>query len=152
MNAIAVLAAVVVVVVVGRYLAGPALRIVAKTRLRELFTALSMVLTPILFTLLERGILPRFGTTERPEEREADHPEEQGPVLVAGFGRFGNIAGRFLMANGIQPTVLDHDSDQVDLLRKLGTKAYYGDVTQARAESPDRAGWEAKPDSKQPPV
>jgi len=91
--------------------------------------ALSMVLTPIFFTFLEFVILPRFGTVETPTQREADTPEQQGPVLVAGFGRFGNIAGRFLMANGIQPTVLDHDSDQIDLLRKLGIKAYYGDVT-----------------------
>ena len=111
-----------------------------ETRVVEFLTvsvALSMALTPIFFSLLEAMVLPRFGTPERPK-REEDTPEQQGPVLVAGFGRFGNIAGRFLMANGIKPTVLDHDSDQVDLLRRLGIKAYYGDVT--RLELLEAAG------------
>jgi glutathione-regulated potassium-efflux system ancillary protein KefC len=50
-------------------------------------------------------------------------------VIIAGFGRFGQIVGRLLKANGVKLTVLDHDPDQIDLLRKFGNKVFYGDVT-----------------------
>jgi len=52
-----------------------------------------------------------------------------GPVIIAGFGRFGQIVGRLLLASGIRPVVLDHDADAVDSLRKFGYKVYYGDAT-----------------------
>jgi monovalent cation:proton antiporter-2 (CPA2) family protein len=90
--------------------------------------ALSMAMTPIVIVLNERLILPRFGTKEK-EEREADMVEEENPVIIAGFDRFGNIVGRLLKANGIGTTVLDFDSDRVDVLRKLGLKVYYGDAS-----------------------
>jgi voltage-gated potassium channel Kch len=77
--------------------------------------------------LNERLIQPRFGT--RQEEREADLVAEESPVLIAGFGSFGSTVGRLLRANGIHTTVLDNDSDRVDLLRRLGLKVYYGDAS-----------------------
>ena len=52
-------------------------------------------------------------------------------VIIAGFGRFGQIVGRLLLANRIRATVLDHDPDQVDLLRKFGFKVFYGDATRS---------------------
>ena len=78
--------------------------------------------------LFERVIRPRVGTAEK-SDRQADHIDEENPVIVAGFGRFGNIVGRLLRANGIGATVLDNDSDRVDILRRLDLKVFYGDAT-----------------------
>ena len=90
--------------------------------------ALSMAMTPIVIVLNEKLILPRFGTKEN-YERESDTVDEENPVIIAGFDRFGNTVGRLLKANGIGTTVLDFDSDRVDVLRKLGLKVYYGDAS-----------------------
>jgi monovalent cation:H+ antiporter-2, CPA2 family len=91
--------------------------------------ALTMVLTPLMIILNEKLILPRVGIEEVTEQKQPDRIEEKNPVIIAGFGRYGNIVGRFLKANGTVPTVLEVDSDRVELLRKLGLKAYYGDAT-----------------------
>jgi monovalent cation:proton antiporter-2 (CPA2) family protein len=90
--------------------------------------ALSMGLTPVLMVLNEKLVQPRLGTREA-AEREPDEMDEDNPVIIAGFGRFGHIAGRLLLANGVSATVLDIDSDHVDLLRKLGLKVFYGDAS-----------------------
>lgn len=90
--------------------------------------ALSMAMTPVLISINEKLILPRFGTKEE-NEREEDVVHEENPVIVAGFDKFGNIVGRLLKANGIGTTVLDFDSNRVDILRKLGLKVYYGDAS-----------------------
>lgn len=92
-------------------------------------TALSMALTPLLMLLNERLVLPRFGTRQQPAEREADAIDTEHPVIIAGFGSFGSTLGRFLRANGVEATILDNDSDQVDLLRRMGFKVFYGDAT-----------------------
>ncbi|TWW01668.1 monovalent cation:proton antiporter-2 (CPA2) family protein [Chitinophaga pinensis] len=91
--------------------------------------ALSMALTPLLLLLHERIIQPRFNKTAPDDTREADEIQEKHPVIIAGFGRFGNIVGRFLRVNGIQATILDLDSDRVDALHNLGIKVYYGDAS-----------------------
>ncbi len=91
--------------------------------------ALTMALTPLMILLNEKLILPKVGTEELAEKIQPDRIEEKNPVIIAGFGRYGNIAGRFLKANGIGTTVLEIDSDRVELLRKLGLKVYYGDAT-----------------------
>jgi CPA2 family monovalent cation:H+ antiporter-2 len=90
-------------------------------------TALSMTVTPLLMFMNERFVLPRFGTREK-SEKEADAIDVQHPVIIAGFGDFGSTIGRFLRANGIAATILDNDSDRVDLLRKMGFKVFYGDA------------------------
>ncbi len=77
---------------------------------------LSMAMTPFLFLMNEKIIQPRFGTKEK-------------EVIIAGFGNFGSIVGRLLRANGVGITVLDIDSDKVELLRKLGLKVFYGDAS-----------------------
>ena len=89
--------------------------------------AVSMAATPLLMLLNEKLLQPRFGTRER-ESRSADLIEEQNAVIIAGFGRVGGIAGRFLRANGISATVLEFDSDHVETLRKFGLKVFYGDA------------------------
>lgn len=93
----------------------------------SLVVAMSMLLTPLLFIFFEKVILPRFEQTSN--EREADHIDEQGTVIIAGIGRFGQIVNRLLVANGIKTVVLDHQAAQVDNLRKINTKAYFGDAT-----------------------
>ena len=90
--------------------------------------ALSMALTPIVFLVNEKLLLPRIGTTAQ-DKKASDQFSASNPVIVAGFGRYGNIVGRFLRANGIGTTVLDFDSDRVDILRKIGIKVYYGDAS-----------------------
>jgi voltage-gated potassium channel Kch len=89
--------------------------------------ALSMPIAPILLLVNERLIRPRFGTRET-ADIEADEISEAHPVIIAGFGRVGSIIGRLLRANGISTTVLENDSDEVEILRKLGLKVYYGDA------------------------
>jgi monovalent cation:proton antiporter-2 (CPA2) family protein len=90
--------------------------------------ALSMALTPLLLLVNERFIQPRVGTRES-EAVPADAIEEHSTVIIAGFDDFGNTVGRLMRARGVGATVLDHDSDRVELLRKLGLKVYYGDPT-----------------------
>jgi monovalent cation:proton antiporter-2 (CPA2) family protein len=90
--------------------------------------ALSMALTPLLLLLFERVLAPRIGTREKPA-RAHDSDLEENPVIIVGFGNFGSTLGRLLSANGVRATVLDYDSDRVDLLRRLGLKVYYGDAT-----------------------
>ncbi|MGF1513493.1 MAG: glutathione-regulated potassium-efflux system protein KefC [Elainellaceae cyanobacterium] len=88
--------------------------------------ALSMALTPLLLIVNERLIQPRF---EAPRvEREADDIDDgETPVIIAGFGRFGQIVGRLLIANGFETTVLDHDASHIEMLRRFGHKVFYGD-------------------------
>lgn len=89
--------------------------------------ALTMAVTPLLMMVNEKLILPRVGT-KKLGDREADKIDDKNRVIIAGFGRMGSTIGRFLQANGVQATYLDDDADNVDLLRKLGLKVYYGDA------------------------
>ena len=86
---------------------------------------LSMVATPLLLLAYDRLVAPRLVTPKR----EDDVIAVENPVIIAGFGRFGQIIGRLLAANRIGVTVLDHDPDQIELLRKFGYEVYYGDAT-----------------------
>ncbi len=94
-------------------------------------TAISMTITPLLLLINEKIINPRFGVRERPDFQAADEIEEKHHVIIAGFGHFGSTIGRFLRANGVEATILDHDSDRVKILRKMGFNVYYGDATRA---------------------
>jgi CPA2 family monovalent cation:H+ antiporter-2 len=89
--------------------------------------ALSMAITPLLLVFWERVLAPRFGTRERPS-RAMEAPEQEHPVIIVGFGDFGSSVGRLLNAAGVGTTVLDLDSDRVDVLRRLGLRVYYGDA------------------------
>jgi monovalent cation:proton antiporter-2 (CPA2) family protein len=93
----------------------------------SIVVALSMFITPSLFIFFDKVILPRFEQSSN--QREADKVEEKGDVIIAGIGRFGQIINRLLVANNISTVVLDHQADQVDLLRKMKMKAYFGDAT-----------------------
>jgi monovalent cation:proton antiporter-2 (CPA2) family protein len=105
-----------------------------------LVVALSMALTPFLLMIDQKLVQPRFVKPKK--KREADVITETTDVLLIGFGRFGNIVGRFLKANAIPTTILDFDAEQIDALRLLGLKAYYGDASRLeilRTAGADRA-------------
>ena len=89
--------------------------------------ALSMVVTPLLLIAHDKLIAPRYRADKKSKADVID--DNDNHVIIAGFGRFGQIVGRLLKVNGIPLTVLDHDPDQIDLLRKFGNKVFYGDVT-----------------------
>jgi monovalent cation:proton antiporter-2 (CPA2) family protein len=87
--------------------------------------AASMLTTPPLMVLYMRY----RARAERQVERAADRIAEQNPVIIAGFGRFGQVVLRVLRGLGIRATVIDHDPAQIDTVRRFGWKAYYGDAT-----------------------
>lgn len=90
--------------------------------------AVSMLLTPLALVLADRFLQPRLLGRGAPELAEIDEPQS-GKVIIAGFGRYGQIVGRLLMANGVQPTVLDFDSEAVEGIRRFGISVFYGDAT-----------------------
>jgi monovalent cation:proton antiporter-2 (CPA2) family protein len=85
--------------------------------------AVSMLTTPVLLLLYERFL--SLQCSERPK----DAIPENNAVIIAGFGRFGQIVGRVLVAKGITPTLIDNDPNQVDLMREFGWRCYYGDAS-----------------------
>ncbi|MEZ9649481.1 monovalent cation:proton antiporter-2 (CPA2) family protein [Vibrio lentus] len=93
----------------------------------SLVVALSMFLTPGLFILFDKVILPRY--EQKSNDREEDTIEEKGTVIIAGIGRFGQVVNRLLVSNDVNTVVLDHQANQVDLLRSINIKSYFGDAT-----------------------
>ena len=94
--------------------------------LLTLSVALSMATTPFLLLIYERILVPRYAIADPDPD---PIPPQESSVLIAGFGRFGQIVGRLLFANGITATVLDHDPDQIAILRRFGFQIFYGDAT-----------------------
>ena len=92
--------------------------------------ALSMLATPLLVVAVDRWLLPRYAAAAKPAMEELNEPQS-APVIVAGFGRFGQMVSRLLLANGIHPTLLDHDAERVDSARAFGYRVFYGDATRA---------------------
>jgi len=88
--------------------------------------ATSMLTTPLLIMAFERLAVPRLGARAA---RAPDAIRESNPVIVAGFGRFGQATVRVLRGLGLGATVIDHDPGQIDTVRRFGWKAYYGDAT-----------------------
>ncbi|MDD1780267.1 monovalent cation:proton antiporter-2 (CPA2) family protein [Enterovibrio sp. ZSDZ35] len=96
-------------------------------QLLSLVVALSMFLTPGLFILYDKVILPRYEKASN--DREPDEIDEQGTVIIAGVGRFGQVVNRLLTANGVKTVVLDHEATQVENLRRINVKSFFGDAT-----------------------
>jgi monovalent cation:proton antiporter-2 (CPA2) family protein len=92
-----------------------------------LVVAVSMALTPVLMIFNEKLLQPRFSNLD--EKPESDTIDEKNIVIIAGFGRFGQIVGRLLHANNISTTVLDYKPSQIDMVRKFGYKVFYGDAS-----------------------
>jgi glutathione-regulated potassium-efflux system ancillary protein KefC len=90
--------------------------------------AVSMLITPLALVLADKWLLPRLTQHGAPKLAEIDEPQNE-QVIIAGFGRYGQIIGRLLLANGIKPTVLDYDSEAVEGIRRFGINVFYGDAT-----------------------
>ncbi|MEC7399598.1 MAG: NAD-binding protein, partial [Pseudomonadota bacterium] len=91
-----------------------------------LVVALTMLLTPLLFIFYDKVGAHAYCAGD---EREADAIEEENPVIIAGRGRMGGIVDRMLQAAGYSTTVIDYDSQQLEIVRKFGFRTYFGDAT-----------------------
>jgi monovalent cation:proton antiporter-2 (CPA2) family protein len=94
-----------------------------------LVAAISMAATPVLFALSERFLIPRLEAEPVPDFDTIE--AANAPVIICGFGRFGQIIGRVLRMRGISFTALERDPGQVDVVRRFGNKVYFGDPTRA---------------------
>ncbi|MEL6838554.1 MAG: monovalent cation:proton antiporter-2 (CPA2) family protein [Pseudomonadota bacterium] len=90
-----------------------------------LVIALSMLITPLLFIVYEL-LGRRMGETE---DEEHDEVDEQGPVIIAGIGRFGQIVNRLVQSAGFKTVVVDSNLSTVQMMRKFGFRGYFGDPT-----------------------
>ena len=92
-----------------------------------LIVALTMLVTPLLFILYDKLIAHAYCAGQG--GREADAIEEENPIIIAGRGRVGGIVDRMLDASGHRATVIDYNSDHLEVLKKFGVSTYYGDAT-----------------------
>lgn len=95
-------------------------------KILTLVVTASMALSPVLGLAVER--FSKFGSEESATEFDKIDGEEP-EVIIAGFGRFGQIFARILRAQGIPFVAIDHDADQIELVRRFGNKVYYGDAS-----------------------
>jgi glutathione-regulated potassium-efflux system ancillary protein KefC len=91
--------------------------------------AISMLLTPLVMVLVDRVIVPRLAAGRSGATPPEIAEEQAAPILILGFGRYGQIVARLINAEGLAATVLDHDAGQVASVRKFGWPAHYGDAT-----------------------
>ena len=91
--------------------------------------ALSMLVTPVLLMVIDRWVAPRLAARRSGPLPQTLTEAQHAPVVIAGFGRYGQVVGRLLSANGLTATVLDHDADQVDAVRRFGWLVFYGDAS-----------------------
>ncbi|CAH0136347.1 Glutathione-regulated potassium-efflux system protein KefC [Rahnella aquatilis] len=90
---------------------------------------LSMMTTPLLMQWVDRILVRRYNDGEESDEKHFVQDDEP-QVIIVGFGRFGQVIGRLLMANKMRITVLERDISAVGLMRTYGYKVYYGDATE----------------------
>ncbi len=90
--------------------------------------AVSMLLSPLILVALDKYLLPRYAHCGRPVLDEISEQQE-APILIAGFGRYGQIVARVLLAQGQACTVLDHDAEMIEAARTFGYRVFYGDAT-----------------------
>ncbi|MFT3800857.1 MAG: monovalent cation:proton antiporter-2 (CPA2) family protein [Burkholderiaceae bacterium] len=98
----------------------------AQAAMARTVVALSMLTTPLLFIAFDRFVAPRFRSAAR---RAPDQIDEHNAVIVAGIGRFGQVAVRLLLARNVPVTVIDNDPVQVASVSRFGWKTYYGDAS-----------------------
>jgi len=90
--------------------------------------AVSMLVSPLILVAIDRLLLPRYANCGVPQLEEISEQQE-APIVVAGFGRYGQIVARTLLAQGIACTVLDHDAEMIEAARSFGYRVFYGDAT-----------------------
>jgi glutathione-regulated potassium-efflux system ancillary protein KefC len=103
-----------------------ALLTVTEGAMLNLLIALSIAVSPLLMKLKDAWAARQ---QKQQPVQNTDVQSSDSPVIIAGFGRYGQILGRLLLSNGIVPTVLDHDSDTIQTMTKFGFKVYYGDAS-----------------------
>ncbi|MGH7885367.1 MAG: monovalent cation:proton antiporter-2 (CPA2) family protein [Thermodesulfobacteriota bacterium] len=91
--------------------------------------AISMILTPLVFIFYEKVVQKRLKALSTKNQKSPDKIDQENEVIIAGFGRFGQIVGRLLHAHNIGTTVLDHDASQIEFVRQFGYKVFYGDIS-----------------------
>lgn len=89
--------------------------------------ALSMIITPVLLIIFDRLVVPNLPSLQSPE-RPDDDISVRNRVIVLGYGRFGQIVTRLLTAQGFEATLIDHDPEQIELMKKFDAKVFYGDA------------------------
>ncbi|MFM2051844.1 MAG: hypothetical protein RL682_2335, partial [Pseudomonadota bacterium] len=89
--------------------------------------AVSMLVSPLLLIAIDKLLLPRYANCGVPNLEELNEQQE-APIIVAGFGRYGQIVARVLLAQNIPCTVLDHDAEMIEAARKFGYRVFYGDA------------------------
>lgn len=87
---------------------------------------LSMAATPFVFSFNQKRLRSYSELSERPMDQISS---EGSTVIIAGFGRFGQIVARFLNSQKVKYSILEHSAAQVDTARKFGTKIFYGDAS-----------------------
>lgn len=90
--------------------------------------AVSMLVSPLLLVAIDKLLLPRYAHCGAPKMEEISE-QQYAPILVAGFGRYGQIVSRVLLAQGQSCTVLDHDAEMIEAARNFGYRVFYGDAT-----------------------
>ncbi|WPC65421.1 glutathione-regulated potassium-efflux system protein KefC [Rhodoferax ferrireducens] len=90
--------------------------------------AVSMLVSPLILVAIDRLLLPRYANCGVTTMDEIAEPQS-APIIIAGFGRYGQIVSRVLLAQGIAATVLDHDAEMIEVARKFGYRVFYGDAT-----------------------
>ncbi|SHF31877.1 Kef-type potassium/proton antiporter, CPA2 family [Mariniphaga anaerophila] len=93
-----------------------------------LVVTLSMALSPLLLLFNDKAVSPILARWQNKIEFDEVEAQEK-PIILAGFGRFGLVVGRLLLANGFKITIIDSNPSNIEVLRKFGFKLYYGDVT-----------------------
>lgn len=107
-----------------------------QTKITTLVVAISMLMAPLLLMFYDKVI--KRETTSQPNFDSLNEIEATKNVIIAGYGRFGQIIGRLLTAQGYHLSILDHSSGQIELLRRFGNKVFYGDA--ARKDLLDASG------------
>ncbi|MGA0605626.1 monovalent cation:proton antiporter-2 (CPA2) family protein [Phenylobacterium sp. VNQ135] len=110
------------------------------SRMLTAVVAVSMAATPLVFAAYEKLVLNR--QEARPEPERLPFDEAAPEVIVAGFGRFGQIATRLMIANGFNVVLLDSSIEQIDAIRRFGWRVHYGDASRLdllRTAGADRA-------------
>ncbi len=91
--------------------------------------AISMLFTPLLLVATDRLLAPRLARRMEGAKLAEISEEQQASIIICGFGRYGQIVGRLINANGLAATVLDHSAEAVAGVRRFGWPAFYGDAT-----------------------
>jgi glutathione-regulated potassium-efflux system ancillary protein KefC len=90
--------------------------------------AVSMLVSPLILVAIDKLLLPRFAHCGVPVMDEISELQE-APIIIAGFGRYGQIIGRLMFAQGHTCTVLDHDTEMIEAAGRFGYRVFYGDAS-----------------------